>query len=609
MKNIYSSSSKFINLFQMKKISLFILFLFFFGTANALRAQIIHSHNDYNQAIPFWEAYANGATSIEADIFLKDDNLYVAHNSEDISLSKTLEALYLKPIEKALEMKYKKEEQLFLLIDIKTAAEATLNKLISVLSTYETIIHNKNIKIIISGNRPNPETYIKYPDFINFDFQELGKTISKENWEKVAIISVDFEKYSVWNGLGRLTHDDYNRVSSIVAKAKAMNKLFRFWGCPDTKSAWKAFSDLGVDIINTDKPYDCVNYLKSLSKRFVTATNFSKVYNPTYKSDQKQIPVKNVILLIGDGNGLSQISSAVLANNGELSVTKLKSIGFIKTQSADDFITDSAAAGTALATGQKTNNRAIGTDSLRKPIENILEILQKRKFATGVITTDEITGATPASFYAHRIERSDTEGISSDLVKSKLNLFIGGGSSSFKDSSLNSRFKLLNSVKEIETTTADAIGVFISQNRVPSVLEGRGDLLADATKSSLNFLNKNKKPFFLMVEGAQIDSFGHVNNAAGIVAETIDFDKAISQALIFADKNEGTLVIVTADHETSGFGIAQGNSKKHQIEGDFITHDHTGTMVPIFAYGPHSQDFQGVYENNEVFHKILSLLE
>ncbi len=597
----------------MKTSLLFIwLSLFFWGAGDQLYSQnlvTVHSHNDYNQAVPFWNAYANGASSIEADIFLKDNMLYVSHDEKGISAARTLEDLYLKPLETALKMNYKKEHKLFLLIDIKTEADATLNKLIAVLKKYKAITENKNIKIIISGNRPDSGTYTKYPDFILFDYQEIEKSLSKESWEKVAMISVDFKKYSVWNGLGRLTHDDQNRVKEVIAKAKANNKPFRFWGSPDTKSSWKAFLELGVDIINTDSPYNCVQYLQSFPKRLITANNASKVYVPNYKTDQKETPVKNVILLIGDGNGLSQISSAVLANNGALSVTQMKSIGFIKTQSADDFTTDSAAAGTALATGQKTNNRAIGTDSLRKPIPNILEVLQKRNFATGIITTDEITGATPAAFYAHTEERSNTPIIAQDLVKSKLNLFVGGGGSTFKNTSLTSKFKLLNTVQEMQSINNDAVGVFISQNRVPSVLEGRGEILADAVKYSLEFLNKKNKPFFLMVEGAQIDSFGHVNNAAGIVAETIDFDTAITQALAFADKNEGTLVIVTADHETSGFAIPQGNVKHHKIEGDFITIDHTATMVPIFSYGPHSQDFQGVYENNEVFHKILSVLK
>lgn len=597
----------------MKTTILFIgLFLSLFGTGNLLHAQKqvkIHSHNDYNQAIPFWNAYANGANSIEADIFLKDNDLYVAHDLQGITAARTLEDLYLKPLETAIKMSSKKEQQLFLLIDIKTEAEPTLKKLIEVLNKHQSITKNKDIKIVVSGNRPNAEKYSKYPDFIFFDFQELGTSISKENWSKVAMVSVDFKKYSVWNGLGRLTDQDYKSVLAIIAKAKETNKPFRFWGAPDTKSAWKAFLELNVDIINTDSPANCVQYLQGLPKRLVTANTSSKVYTPNFKTDQKNQPVKNVILLIGDGNGLSQISSAVLANNGALSVTQLKSIGFIKTQSADDFTTDSAAAGTALATGQKTNNRAIGTDTLGKPIANIMEVLQKKKYSTGIITTDEITGATPASFYAHTTERSNTAEIAQDLVKSKLNLFIGGGGATFKNTAVSTKFKLLTTVKELETVATDTAGVFVSEGRVPSVLEGRKELLADATKYSLEFLNKKKKPFFLMIEGAQIDSFGHANNAAGIVAETIDFDTAITQALIFADKNEGTLVLVTADHETSGFAIPQGNVKKHQIEGDFITNDHTGTMVPIFSYGPHSQDFQGVYENNEVYDKILSLLK
>ena len=579
--------------------------------SHLLRAQnvpYIHSHNDYNQDVPFWNAYANGANSIEADIFLKDNNLYVAHNEDDIVLTKTLESLYLKSLETAFGMTYREHHELFLLVDIKSDAIATLDTLIEVLKKYPTIINTQNIKIIISGNRPKPDTYLKYPSFIFFDYQELEKAMPQEHWQKVAMVSLDFGKFSNWNGKGRLTHDDYKRVTDIIDKAKTTKKPFRFWGTPDSKTAWKAFSDMGVDIINTDEPYNCVRYINTLQDRFISATTFSKVYAPSFKTDQKQHPVKNIILLIGDGNGLSQISSAVLANNGALSLTQLKSIGLIKTQSADDFTTDSAAAGTALATGKKTNNRAVGTDKTGASIENIAEILQKRGFSTGCITTDEITGATPASFYAHTKDRSDIKNISKDLTNSMLNLFVGGGASNFKDPILSEYFKLLPSVNGINVSSEEKIGVFISEGGVPSVLDGRGDILANATKYGLEFLKKKNKPFFLMVEAAQIDSFGHANHTAGIVAETIDFDKAITEALKFADTDGETLVIITADHETSGFSIPQGNIENHSIEGDFISHDHTGTMVPLFAYGPQSQVFQGVYENNEVFFKMLKVL-
>ncbi|MFC5683766.1 alkaline phosphatase [Flavobacterium sp. MAHUQ-51] len=589
-----------------------ILIVSLLGINNKLYAQNsikIHSHNDYNQQVPFWDAFANGASSIEADIFLKDNHLYVAHTDKEIQTSRTLESLYLKPLENALKMGFKKEQTLFFLIDSKTEAVTTLNHLVKSLKKHPAIISNASVKIIISGNRPPATTYSSYPDFIYFDYQEIDKDIAAENLKKVAMVSLNFKNYSSWNGKGRLTHEDYKQVTAAIAQAKAFQKPIRFWASPDSNSAWKALIDLGVDIVNTDSPYDCVQYVASLAKRYVTASNFSKVYTPSFKTDQQPSTVKNIILLIGDGNGLTQISSAVLANNGVLSLTQLKSLGLLKTQSADDFTTDSAAAGTALATGIKTNNRAIGVDTLGKPKENILEFLHHKGFSTGCITTDEIVGATPAAFFAHRLDRSDAEGIATDLVNSKLDLFVGGGATYFKDKKITSTFSILPSVAAIAMAKTNPIGVFIGEKGVSSVLDGRGNVLAEATKNSLDYLNQKKKPFFLMVEGAQIDSFGHANNVAGIVAETLDFDKAITEALLFADKNDGTLVLITADHETSGFAIPQGDVKKHEIEGDFITHDHTGTMVPLFAYGPQSNKFTGVYENNELFHKILEVLQ
>jgi alkaline phosphatase len=350
-------------------------------------------------------------------------------------------------------------------------------------------------------------------------------------------------------------------------------------------------------------------YLETLGNRVFYNKAKSNVYKPTYKSDQTEKSVKNVILLIGDGNGLTQISSSVLANGGSLTLTQLKSIGFIKTQSSDDFTTDSAAAGTALATGTKTYNRSIGMAPNGQPLTNITELLYQHQFITGCITTDKIVGATPSSFYAHQKDRDDTEGIAKDLLKSKLSLFVGGGESGFSKADFQGNsFSILKDVNELGTSKKDKIGFFIAQNDVPSFLEGRGNILAEATKNGLEFLNAKKKPFFLMVEAAQIDSYGHKNEVAGIVTEGIDFDVAISEAIKFADKTGNTLVVITADHETSGFTMPQGNMEMSMVEGDFTTDDHTATMVPIFAYGPHSQEFQGVYENNEVFHKILKVL-
>lgn len=576
-----------------------------FGTAQSYK---IHSHNDYLQEVPFWSAYANGASSIEADIFLKDGNLYVTHDESEILEDRTIQSLYLQPIQKMKALQLGKGRPVQLLVDIKSEPYATLDKLVSVLEEYPDIIKDKSISVVISGNRPKMVDYFKYPSYIKFDYQSLEAPKNEKVWDKVALISLNFKNFSSWNGKGRFTAPEHAKVKSVIEKAHAYGKPFRFWATPDSKTAWKAFVDLGVDFINTDVPYASASYLNTLKDRVYFNKETSTVYVPNYISDQKDTEVRNIILLIGDGNGLAQISSSMLANGGNLTLTQFKSIGLLKTQSADDFTTDSAAAGTALATGTKTNNRAVGVDALGNPVKSLTEVLNEKGFRSGLITTDNVTGATPSSFYAHRTDRSDIAGISSDLYKSKLSLLVGGGSESLETELHENGFAIEKSSNGIKTSTEERVAHFLSQADVPSILEGRGPALAEATKNGLAFLNAKKKPFFLMVEGAQIDSYGHYNNVPGIVSEGIDFDRAITEAVKFADATGNTLVIVTADHETSGFSIPQGNLETGMIEGDFTTDDHTAVMVPIFAYGPKSQEFQGVYDTNSVFHKILGVL-
>lgn len=587
----------------------FLVFLFFLQLSIHAQQVKIHSHNDYNQDVPFWHAFSNGLSSIEADIFLKDDVLYVTHDEKDIQMVRTLENLYLDPIRNAIELNLLSDQELQLLIDIKSKAEPTLQKLIALLEKYPELTSRENLHFVISGNRPPTSEYPNYPNFISFDYQSLEPIRIPEVLKKVDLISLNFRTYSKWNGKGRLTHADYERVRNVVDAAHALGKPFRFWGTPDSKSAWKAFADIGIDYINTDLPGPATAYLNNLKSRVYTNHLTSTIYTPTFKTDQQQLPVKNVILLIGDGNGLAQISAATLANGGALSLTQLKSIGLLKTQSADDFTTDSAAAATALATGKKTNNRAIGTDTLGQTITNLVELLGKKGFSTGLITTDEITGATPASFYAHRTDRSDNSGIFQDLQKSELTLLIGGGGAMAEDSLLqNTGIEILTSLESLGNSKANRVGYFLSESGVPAILEGRGNDLALAIKNAIDYFSAKPLPFFLMVEGAQIDSYGHENKVGGIITEGIDFDKAITEALKFADASGNTLVIVTADHETSGFSIPQGNMSNSTIEGDFTTDDHTGIMVPIFSYGPQSNRFQGVYENTEVFEKIIQTL-
>ncbi|MFS4417768.1 alkaline phosphatase [Maribacter sp. 2307ULW6-5] len=593
----------------MMRVFHYFLLLGCFGTQMLFGQSFkVHSHNDYLQPVPFWGAYANGVHSIEIDVILKQDVLYVAHDEEHIRTERTLQSLYLDPLVKMKSLQLENGRSLQLLVDIKTEPYSTMQRLVAVLEQYPRIVEDDSITVVISGNRPKMTDYVNYPDFIAFDHQSLNEPENHVSWNKVALISLNFKKFTTWNGKGRLTAKDHETISNVIRKAHAHGKPFRFWAVPDSKTAWKAMVDLGVDFVNTDMPYACTAYLNTLALRVHKNEQVSEVYVPHYKNDGKETEVENIILLVGDGNGLAQISAAVLANGGKLTLTQFKSLGLLKTQSADDFTTDSAAAASALATGVKTNNRALGVNAAGRSVKNLTEILYDIGFVTGVITTDDLTGATPSAFYAHRKDRADTEGIQDDLLNSKLNLLIGGGTESLAKELSNKGFTVERQREAVARQTGERVAHFFAYGGVPSVLSGRGPVLAEATKSGLAYLKSKKSPFFLVVEASKIDTYGHFNDVGGIVSEGIDFDRAITEAVKYADATENTLVIVTADHETGGFTIPQGNMEQGVIEGDFTTEDHTGVMVPIFAYGPRSHEFMGVYDNYSIFDKILKVL-
>ncbi|MCC5936178.1 MAG: alkaline phosphatase [Lunatimonas sp.] len=579
----------------------------------------IHSHNDYIRNAPFWEAYANGLESIEADVILLDGKLYVAHEKESISTERTLQSLYLEPIRQAYTLQIQNRKPFQLLIDIKTEAYSTLEKISEQLEQYPELFGGNGttpmVTAVISGNRPKPEDYRNYPDHILFDYQSITDTANLP-LEKIALFSLSFRSFSDWNGKGRLIDEHEERLKKAIAVAHSFGKPFRFWATPDSKTAWKALKELGVDYINTDMPYQAREYLSTLEDRLYISPNVRAIYKPTFANDGIQAPVKNIILLIGDGFGLAQFAAALYANQNQLSLATMQHLGLIKTQSSDDFTTDSAAAGTAIATGQKVKNRSVGALPDGSPAQNLPEYLQQYRFQTGIVTTDNLTGATPGAFYAHRTERDLIQEIASDLSKSPLNLFIGGGKNDFiryGNSELENLeqagFQLVHSLNELADYTGERVGYFASNHSLPKVAQGRKGFLKNALSASLSHFSQKDAPFFLMVEGAYIDSGGHANHAETVVEEGIDFDEAVAEALRFADENGETLVIVTADHETGGITLPQGNIQRGQVELEFSTQDHTGIPVPVFAYGPHANSFQGVYENTAIFHKILEIVE
>lgn len=335
-----------------------------------------------------------------------------------------------------------------------------------------------------------------------------------------------------------------------------------------------------------------------------------------FKEPNKAKKPKNVIFLIGDGMGVSQVFSGLVANRGELYLKNFTNIGFSLTQSASHFITDSGAGGTALATGVRTFNGAIGVDIDSIPIQNIREKAEAKGCATGVVSTSAITHATPASFVAHEPDRDWYEEIASDFLKTNIDVFIGGGLNNFNDRKdsvdltlelKNKGFQIAIGIDSISKITKGKLAGFTSVKHNKEMLEGRGNVLPTATKTAINILSSDPDGFFLMVEGSQIDWGAHQNNTGYIATELIDFDQAIGIALEFASKNKETLVIVTADHETGGFAIEGGNFKTGEVTGDFTSDYHTGVMVPIFAFGPGAQYFRGFHNNTDI-PKLISKL-
>ncbi|WP_111322625.1 alkaline phosphatase [Algoriphagus chordae] len=572
----------------------------------------IHSHNDYLQTVPFWTAYSAGASSIEVDLILKDGKLMAAHEAASIDPKRTIESLYLDPISEGIESGVISSINFHLLVDLKTEAYASLEVLLESMKDYEYLLYGaKNpagLKLIISGNRPKPEDYGNYPEWMLFDYQSMELT-NDLPWDKIGMVSLSFRQFSIWNGKGRIVEEQRVKIQNFIDLVHSFDKSVRFWGSPDSKSAWKAFHEMGEDYINTDHPIEAADYLSKLGTNIYQNTSKHEVYMPKFEVDGADVPVENVILMIGDGNGLAQISSALFSNDNQLNLTQLKNMGLIKTQAADDFTTDSAAGATAYATGEKTNNRAIGVDPDGKPLANLPDILDGYGFSSGIITTDQLTGATPASFYAHHPERDDSDQIAAYLPKSKLDLFIGGGGDTFESElgSLKSAgFTLLES---LEQTEADRLGYFAAKGSLPKKLDGRGDYLLNSTVFAFDFFDQKDAPFFLIVEAANIDSGGHANSTSTIVSEMLDFDEVIGKVIQYVDANPNTLLIITADHETGGVSIPQGDIPSSTVELAYHSDDHTGIMVPVFAYGAHSGDFRGVYENSAVFHKIMNLVK
>ncbi len=284
--------------------------------------------------------------------------------------------------------------------------------------------------------------------------------------------------------------------------------------------------------------------------------------------------VKNVILLIGDGMGFPQLHITELVY-GNLTMEHFNwtCVGFELTDSLSGEVTDSAAAGTAIATGFKTYNGMISTLKLNNKTVNlttILEVAERINKSTGLVTTARITDATPAVFASHVKNRHMENVIARQLIEHRVNVLLGGGAKYFDEKTLKLAKKygyvIVHDKKSLERAKGKYILGLFAKSNIPFVLDRSKNIpsLLDMTKKAIEVLEKNPNGFFLMVEGGRIDHACHINDIASVVAETKEFDDVVKYVLNYAKHRGDTVVIVTADHETGGLavGITYGKSVK-----------------------------------------------
>jgi len=329
---------------------------------------------------------------------------------------------------------------------------------------------------------------------------------------------------------------------------------------------------------------------------------------------------KNVILMIGDGMGLSQLSSTYYYMEEEPAFSRFKYIGLCRTSAGNSVVTQSSAAATALSTGYKTYNMAVGVDLDTVARENIVELVSKKGYMTGIIATSSVTDATPAGFYAHQPERYMQAEIARDLVESEIDFFAGGGikyfldttgTDLFKENGIEVNFAKLKNIKKPKA--GDRYGFLLESDRMPAMLEGRKDFLAKSSAIAIDFLSTGEHGYFLMIEGSQIDWAGHGNQVEYLKTEMNDFEQTVKSVMDYAEADGETLVIVTADHETGGFTLGAAGSNGYDadystINPTFASTNHSATLVPVLAFGPGAENFIGIYENTEIFHKLVSLI-
>lgn len=334
----------------------------------------------------------------------------------------------------------------------------------------------------------------------------------------------------------------------------------------------------------------------------------------TYETVKVKMPpagneVRNVILMIGDGMGLEQVSCAWVLNKGKLNLDLFPSIGLSRTYCTDRLITDSGAGGTALAAGVKTAESHVGTAADSTDLASFLVKAQKLGKKTGVAVTCHLADATPCDFCCHNEYRYNQEDLIADYLDCGVDYISGGGLDWFTVNRTDGRdiakemagkgYTVALTEEELLKAGLPVIGILAPDN-LP-VAQERGDLYRHAVRRGLDILSaeSGEKGFVMMLEGSSIDDWLHGNDIGKAMEELLDFDRTIGDVLEWAAADGHTLVVVTADHATGCLTLQDGDLQNGEIGVFFASESHNGIAVPVYAWGPGSDAFTGIRENDE----------
>ena len=329
--------------------------------------------------------------------------------------------------------------------------------------------------------------------------------------------------------------------------------------------------------------------------------------------------VRNVIIMIGDGMGLEQVSCAWVVNHGKLNLDRFPTVGLSRTYCTNELITDSGAGGTALSSGIKTGYSHVGTAADSTDIPSVLVKAQELGKKTGVVVTCHFADATPCDFCCHNEYRYNQDDLIADYVTCGVDYLAGGGLDWFTVNRKDGRditkemaaagYTVALTENELMTAELPVIGILAPDN-LPVAME-RGDLYRHSVARGLDILSRESgdKGFVMMLEGSCIDDWLHGNDIGKAMEELLDFDRTIGDVLEWAAADGHTLVVVTADHNTGALTLQDGNLEEGRIGVAFGSESHNGIAVPFYAWGPGSDAFTGIRENDEWGRLIASFVK